>query len=205
MLATLLFAAAMQTAPCTSDVVITNAVSATAPLSETAQVGSGRVTTVQVTVDANGRVTKEKVDTSSGLTGVDQAALMAAAQSTYQPARQNCQPVAQTVDVDEVVRPDWTQMIELCRTPYQDVAIIKQAMPQYPDIARQIRAGGRAEVDLTIGANGDVLKAAIAQSTGNMSLDQSALDAARTSIYAPKIVHCVPTTGSYHFVVTFNP
>jgi TonB family protein len=58
---------------------------------------------------------------------------------------------------------------------------------------------------VTIGPTGNLVDAKISQSAGNMALDQAALAAARQSTYAPKIVDCQPTTGSYYFKVTFDP
>lgn len=93
-----------------------------------------------------------------------------------------------------------------CKTPYQDATVVDQAQPEYPDAARELGLGEvQVAVTVTIGPSGNLIDAKIAQSAGNMSLDQAALAAARQSTYAPKIVDCQPTTGSYYFKVTFDP
>ena len=93
-----------------------------------------------------------------------------------------------------------------CKTPYQDATVVNQAQPEYPDSARDLGLGEvQVAVTVTIGPSGNLVDAKIAQSAGNMALDQAALAAARQSTYAPKIVDCQPTTGSYYFKVTFDP
>jgi protein TonB len=93
-----------------------------------------------------------------------------------------------------------------CKTPYQDATVVNQAQPEYPDAARDLGLGEvQVAVTVTIGPDGNLIDAKVSQSAGNMSLDQAALAAARQSTYAPKIVNCQPTTGSYYFKVTFDP
>src|SRR5579872_2570965 len=93
-----------------------------------------------------------------------------------------------------------------CKTPYQDATVVNQAQPEYPDSARDLGLGEvQVAVTVTIGPTGNLVDAKISQSAGNMALDQAALAAARQSTYAPKIVDCQPTTGSYYFRVTFDP
>jgi protein TonB len=93
-----------------------------------------------------------------------------------------------------------------CKTPYQDATVVNQAQPEYPDAARDLGLGEvQVAVTVTIGPSGNLIDAKVTQSAGNMSLDNAALAAARQSTYAPKIVNCQPTTGSYYFKVTFDP
>ncbi|MCL5258898.1 MAG: TonB family protein [Firmicutes bacterium] len=60
-------------------------------------------------------------------------------------------------------------------------------------------------IAVTIGPSGNLVHAKIDQSSDNMAIDHSALSAARQSTYAPKIVACKPTTGTYLFRATFDP
>lgn len=93
-----------------------------------------------------------------------------------------------------------------CKTPYQDATVVEQAQPEYPDSARDLGLGEvQVAVTVTIGPSGNLIDAKISQSANNMALDQAALAAARQSTYAPKIVDCQPTTGSYYFKVQFDP
>lgn len=93
-----------------------------------------------------------------------------------------------------------------CKTPYQDATVVNQAQPEYPDSARDLGLGEvQVAITVTIGPSGNLVDAKVTQSAGNMALDQAALASARQSTYAPKIVDCQPTTGSYYFKVTFDP
>jgi TonB family protein len=83
---------------------------------------------------------------------------------------------------------------------------VNQAQAEYPDAARDLGLGEvQVYVTVTIGPTGSLVDAKVSRSAGNMSLDQAALAAARQSTYAPKIVDCQPTTGTYNFIVTFDP
>lgn len=62
-----------------------------------------------------------------------------------------------------------------------------------------------ALVRVTIGANGDLLNAKIAQSTGNDAVDTSAHDAAKHSTYTPKFVSCKAVAASYIYKIVFKP
>lgn len=93
-----------------------------------------------------------------------------------------------------------------CQTPYQDAAVNQGVDPSYPDTAREMGMGtATVAVEVTIGPQGQVLKASIAQSSNNMAMDNAAKQAAEQSTYTPKIVNCQPTTGTYLFKVTFDP
>lgn len=76
-------------APCNRDVTVQNAVVPDYPYDRS--VGSARVE-IDVLVDSNGKVTSERVLKSAGIAGLDQAALSAAAQSTYLPKMVDCKP-----------------------------------------------------------------------------------------------------------------
>ncbi len=93
-----------------------------------------------------------------------------------------------------------------CKTPYQDATAVQAVTPDYPDQAREEGLGEvQVTVIVTIAPSGSLENAAIGQGSGNMSIDQAALSAARQSTYAPKIVNCQPVEGTYNFKVTFDP
>ncbi|GAC1395640.1 MAG: hypothetical protein NVSMB59_13570 [Vulcanimicrobiaceae bacterium] len=91
-----------------------------------------------------------------------------------------------------------------CANPNADATTVAAAEAEYPDIARQQGAVGSASVKVTLDAAGHVVDATINKSTGNASLDQSALKAARGSTYQPEVVNCVKSAGSYIFRVDFT-
>lgn len=95
---------------------------------------------------------------------------------------------------------------QACRNPNQDATIVRPAPPVYPDSARELGLGVvTARIKVTLSPVGSVIGANIAQSTGNMALDQAGLSMARQSTYSPKIVNCQPVTGDYMFSLTFDP
>lgn len=93
-----------------------------------------------------------------------------------------------------------------CKTPYQDATAVQAVTPDYPEQAREQGLGEvQVTVIVTISPTGGLVNATIGQGSGNMSIDQAALSAARQSTYAPKIVDCQPVEGTYNFKVTFDP
>ena len=92
----------------------------------------------------------------------------------------------------------------VCAVPNADATTTNAAPPDYPDIARQQGAVGTTKVKVTLDAAGHVLDASVAKSAGNASLDQAAVKAARASTFAPEVVNCVKTAGSYLFSADFT-
>jgi TonB family protein len=80
------------------------------------------------------------------------------------------------------------------------------ATPGPPDIPVEARAddtNGIASVRVSLGPEGQVLTAAVAQSTGNSSLDLVAVGMARDARYSAALHDCKPVAGSYTFSVKF--
>lgn len=94
-----------------------------------------------------------------------------------------------------------------CQTPFQDARAVQIAQAEYPESARDQGLGEvEVSVKVTVGPDGNLVgPPVILQGSGNMAMDQAALAAARQSTYAPQIVNCQPTTGTYQFKVTFDP
>lgn len=92
-----------------------------------------------------------------------------------------------------------------CATPNQEASVTDAVAPDYPDSARGLGYGlVSVLVEVTLDAKGSLTEAKIAQSSGNAALDASALQAARESTYAPKIVNCEPAAGTYIFRADFQ-
>lgn len=89
-----------------------------------------------------------------------------------------------------------------CSNPYEAAHVISAISPDAPLDAAGIAA--TAQVQVTLDDRGRVTDAHIYTSTGTMSLDRVAVDAARRSTYAPQIVDCQPAGGSYLFKVDFQ-
>lgn len=92
-----------------------------------------------------------------------------------------------------------------CADPNADATVTNVATPDYPDSARDLQLGNVSVlVKVTLDARGALVGATIAQSSGNLAVDDAALRAARQSTYAPRIVNCVPSAGSYIFRADFQ-
>jgi protein TonB len=89
-----------------------------------------------------------------------------------------------------------------CSQPFADAHAIDAVVPESPEDAAGIQAS--AQVQVTLDDRGRVIDARMYQSTGVMSLDRAAVDAARRSTYAPSIANCQPTGGTYLFHVDFQ-
>jgi TonB family protein len=91
-----------------------------------------------------------------------------------------------------------------CAQPHVDPSTKNPIQPEYPEIAREQGAYGTAKVAVTLDPHGNVLAAAISQSTGNAALDQEAIKAAKASTYVPEVVDCKPVGGVYLFKAVFD-
>lgn len=91
-----------------------------------------------------------------------------------------------------------------CTRPNAGPAIVASAAP--PEIAPDTRAEGTSGIALVkvqLDATGNITTAAVAQSTGNSSLDLVAVAMARDARYAPALRDCKPVAGDYTYSVKF--
>jgi TonB family protein len=91
-----------------------------------------------------------------------------------------------------------------CSIPNHEATVVAAVTPA-PDAARSLKAPATAVIQVTIGPDGKLISAKVAQSSKNPAIDQAALDAASKTTYAPKVVNCQPVTESYAFPYTFDP
>ena len=86
------------------------------------------------------------------------------------------------------------------------VAITSAMQPVFPDNIRNTGIGQvSALVEVTVGANGQVLNPRVYQSSGNAAIDQATLTAATASTYTPATLNCKPVAGAYMFRAEFAP
>jgi protein TonB len=79
-----------------------------------------------------------------------------------------------------------------------------EVRPVYPDIAKYGDQEGTVVVLATIGPEGRVLSARIAQSSGSLAIDAEALRAAQASSYYPPEIDGKPAIMTYRIVYTFQ-
>lgn len=92
-----------------------------------------------------------------------------------------------------------------CRIPYTDVDLSRRVTPQYPENAR-LHPGSVAIVTVlvTVAPTGAVVSASVNHSSGDISVDEAAIAAARASTYQPKTIDCEAVTGTYIFRADFK-
>ena len=165
---------------------------------------------VRVMVGPDGSVIGAAVSQSSGDNVLDRAALQAAQATTYQPKIVDCSPAAGTYMYSWNFGATGSSKSGESPSPApanpcnHDGSIAKSAEAVLP-ATTHFEQPLTALVRVTIGANGELVDAKIAQSTGNDTVDTSALDAAKRSTYVPKFVSCKAVVASYIYKIVFKP
>jgi protein TonB len=85
--------------------------------------------------------------------------------------------IRRTDETDVPIVPFWR--VEIKPQP------ISIPTPTYPDLARQANVEGQTVVEALVGTDGSVADARVLKSSGNASLDQSAVDAALKARFSP--------------------
>ena len=172
--------------------------------------------TAEVDIAPDGSVMRVRVTRSTGDPALDNAMIEAARRSTYAAKQDNCTPLAGSYlyQADFGAPESMTPAAGSSAAPAASPAaatecnhegrISTAAHVVYPASLR-VAQKAIAVVRVTIGSSGELVEEKIEQSTGNDTLDQSALDAAKHSIYAPKVVDCKPVVAVYTFRVVFQP
>jgi TonB family protein len=125
-----------------------------------------------------------------------------AAQSTSGPAVVATSGVDVPGDPNAVATASAAPPRPACSMPNVAAHTLSAAMPQTPEGAEGLPA--TAEVQVTLDAAGRVTDLRIYRSAFNQQLDRAAVAAARASTYAPALVDCLPTGGTYLFTVEFQ-
>ena len=166
-------------------------------------------TVVSVLVGPDGSVIGASVSQSSGDNVLDRAALQAAQATTYQPKIVDCTPAAGTYmytwNFGAAAAPKGRDQSPAPANPCNHDGSISKSADAVLPATTHFQQPLTALVRVTIGTNGELIDAKIAQSTGNDTVDMSALDAAKHSTYAPKFVSCKAVVASYIYKIVFKP
>lgn len=92
----------------------------------------------------------------------------------------------------------------VCSAPLVDASTIEKYTPEMPAAARDAGLSGTTQVKVDLSASGTVVDASVAVSSGSTILDVAAIQAAKRTTYAPKVVDCQRVPGSYLFRVEFD-
>lgn len=94
-----------------------------------------------------------------------------------------------------------TTVAAACAHPNVDASVINAV----PPVSHGSKASGTVDVAVTIAPNGRVIHTSVLKSSGNATIDNYVVEAARKSTYSPKLVNCNPVAGSYVFQAEFAP
>jgi protein TonB len=91
-----------------------------------------------------------------------------------------------------------------CANPNVEATTTNPVQPETPEMAREQGATGTVQVKVSLNPTGGVVGTSIYKSSGNASLDQAALQAAKQSSYASAVANCVKIGGDYIFRADFE-
>lgn len=93
-----------------------------------------------------------------------------------------------------------------CENPDKGASVLKPVEPELSDSQiKQAHAPRAALISVSIATDGSVQSVAIAQSSGNATVDKAAMGAAKASSYAPATHNCAAVPGKYLFKVQIGP
>ncbi|MDI6739182.1 MAG: energy transducer TonB [Candidatus Edwardsbacteria bacterium] len=84
--------------------------------------------------------------------------------------------------VEEVI-PDKSAYVAVDKNPEP----VRMPQPVYPEIAKKVGISGKVYVQMLIDIDGRVIRADIAKSSGNVTLDEAAVEAAKQWLFTPAI------------------
>jgi TonB family protein len=97
-----------------------------------------------------------------------------------------------------------TSAVQACMQHDISPAVAATSAPvDIPPEARASKVSGTAAVQVQINTDGRVTNATVSQSTGNMGLDQVAMEMAKGATYTPALVKCKPVASTYTYTVKF--
>jgi TonB family protein len=91
-----------------------------------------------------------------------------------------------------------------CPVPEQAARAIKLAPLVNPD-GVVVKVPTTVDIAISLSDTGIVQSTSIQQSSNNGALDRAAIEAARTSTYAPEVANCVVVPGTYIYHAEFGP
>ncbi|HEX8806358.1 MAG TPA: energy transducer TonB [Candidatus Aquilonibacter sp.] len=86
-----------------------------------------------------------------------------------------------------------------CAVPNRAASVVRTAMLEDPGMAEFPGWKIDVLVNVSLNAQGTLTDAHLIKSTGNRAADDEALRLARQSVYAAKIINCVPTSSTLIF------
>jgi len=92
-----------------------------------------------------------------------------------------------------------------CIARDRPASVVRTAVPDMPTFAALEGAQGDVAVRVNVLADGSLHSADISQSSKNTLLDREALRVVHESAFSPEIANCQAVSGTYLYVVSFQP
>jgi len=103
-----------------------------------------------------------------------------------------------------VLSPQSIAVAKACTSPYTPPMAAQASSVEIPTIAdEQGVTSGESIVEVSLSANGDLIRATIEKSSGNRWPDDAALRTARMTLFTPATTNCEPVGGTYLYAVDF--
>ncbi|MDP9018231.1 MAG: TonB family protein [Candidatus Eremiobacteraeota bacterium] len=154
--------------------------------------------TVKLAINSRGVVEDGRIDQSSGIAGLDRAAIIYTLFSTYAPASKQCSAVPGTLEVQVTLDPDLPNGPSTgCPLLNHDPVLLPKRVPEQALGVHQ----QTALIAVSLSSKGEVLASSLQESSGSDAVDRSALITARMAAYVPTLHLCqsVPSTLTARF------
>jgi len=192
--------------------------------------GAAHVATIDLTVDAAGKLTKAVV-VKAPYPKVGRMLSLVALASSYSPARSNCAPIAATVRfsipvgsperatisiLTPVYEAGWSKKHGTCKIPsvmraryrlgFQGRLPYSQMLPWFPDsMTHPSGENLNTIVDVHTKPDGAFARVSLAKSSGKTPFDNEALSAARHATYPLTLARCATMPSEYVWKTSFLP
>jgi hypothetical protein len=159
---------------------------------------------VAVTLDATGAVVDAHAQ--SGPAALRAGAEDTVRRTTFAPGKRDCAPVGGSylyvVVYDDANARRIGTVAGPCTQPDQPPRTLRAALPVMPEIARTYGLTGIVRLDVSLDENSAITDVRVIDGPGVFR--ESALSAARRSVFATAVRNCVGVPGHYVFVVEYR-
>lgn len=153
--------------------------------------------TIAVRVASNGKASNDSIIATSGSSIFDTAALKAAKQMQYQPAKSGCKPTSGTIAFNIGIGRNvyFTNPADHGPTLIASVTVATVPPPS---------GKGTAVIRVKINTEGSVSAVSLIKSSGDQRFDKDTLRSAARSAYLPAVKNFQPTSSDFQYNASFS-
>lgn len=107
------------------------------------------------------------------------------------------------IDLMLAVLIDRSTIASACSAPNVPTRVLNAISPRIPALAQDNGVGGKVTVRISLDANSTITNGEVVKSD-NVLLNAASVESAKHSIFATKVVDCIPVASTYDFVVDFS-